>query len=100
MLGMKILFLSRLFYPHIGGVEKHVMEISKLLVKQGHTVTIITERYDKKLAEKEIINSITIYRVNTGKEDRNKKFQIWKEMFRLKHLIQKAEIVHCHDVFF
>jgi len=100
MLGMKILFLSRLFYPHIGGVEKHVMEISTLLIKQGHTVTIITERYDKKLAEKEIIKGIIVYRINTGKEDRNKKFRVWKEMIRLKHLIREADVVHCHDVFF
>src|SRR5579859_5414795 len=97
---MRILFLSRLFWPHIGGVEKHVMEISKILAKRGHTVTIITERYDKKLAEKEKMNGIIICRITTGKENKNKKFKIWKEMKRLQKIIQEADVVHCHDVFF
>ena len=100
MQSMKILFLTRLFYPHIGGVEKHVMEISKVLVAQGHNVTIITERYEKKLAEKEIVKGITVCRINTGKDDKNKKFRIWREMKRLQHFIREADVVHCHDVFF
>ena len=97
---MKILFLSRLFYPHIGGVEKHVMEISKLLIQQGHSVTIITEQFDNKLPVTEKIDEIYIYRIETGDENSNKKFRIWKEMFRLQKLIKQADAVHCHDVFF
>lgn len=40
---MKILFFARLFYPHIGGVEKHLFEISTRLTAMGHEVTIVTE---------------------------------------------------------
>jgi glycosyltransferase involved in cell wall biosynthesis len=97
---MKILFLCRLFYPHIGGVEKHVMEISKLLIKKGHTITIITEQYDNFLPRIETINGIKIYRIDRGENTKSKKFQIWKEMKRLQKVIQEADIVHCHDVFF
>ncbi len=39
---MKILFLARRFYPQIGGVEKHVYEITKILVAKGHEVVIVT----------------------------------------------------------
>ncbi|KKQ93581.1 MAG: hypothetical protein UT19_C0010G0025, partial [Candidatus Woesebacteria bacterium GW2011_GWB1_39_10b] len=28
---MKVLFLTRLYWPHVGGVEKHVYEIGKRL---------------------------------------------------------------------
>ena len=46
---MTILFFCQTFYPHIGGVEKHVLEVSKLLVKKGHLVTVLTEQYEDEL---------------------------------------------------
>src|ERR1700683_2622664 len=97
---MKILFLCRLYAPHIGGVEKHVAEISKRLLKEGNDVYIITEKYDEKLKDFEIINGVTVYRVATGSEDRFKKFRIWNELFKLHRVIFEADIIHCHDVFF
>ncbi len=40
---MKIVFIASSFYPSIGGVETHALEVSKEMVKRGHKVTIITE---------------------------------------------------------
>jgi glycosyltransferase involved in cell wall biosynthesis len=102
---MNIVFLSRLFYPHIGGVEKHVLEVGKRLVKQGHTVTIITEQLDesvlhKKIPSTEIISGMLVYRIDVGENDWFKKFRIWKQIWKLREVINKANIVHCHDVFF
>ncbi|SRR5258708_6967933 len=97
---MKILFLSRLFYPHIGGVEKHVLEISTRLIKDGYTVSIITEQYDKTLSKTETIDGITIYRINCKNDNRFKKFKIWKKMWQLRKVVKDADIIHCHDVFF
>ncbi len=105
---MTILFLTRRFYPHIGGVEKHVMEISKQLIKKGHRVVVITEapkrseaNYKSAPAEKfKKINGIEIYRIKAGKEDWFKKFRIWKELWNLRQIIKTADIIHCHDVFF
>jgi glycosyltransferase involved in cell wall biosynthesis len=101
---MNILFLSRLFYPHIGGVEKHVLELSKILLKKGHNVIVITENPASSATTKNIINfkfkGINIYTINNGKEDWFKKFRIWKNLWRLKDLMNNADIIHCHDVFF
>lgn len=97
---MNILFFSRLFYPHIGGVEKHVMEIGKLLVEKGHRVFIFTEKYEKNLKEKENIEGIEIFRIDIGEDDWFKKFRIWKKIWRHSKLIREADIVHCHDVFY
>lgn len=97
---MKVIFLARLFYPHIGGVEKHVLEISKELMRIGHSVTVITELIDTS-NEKEIeINGIKIYRISTGDNNWFKKFRIWKEIWRLRKVILDADVIHCHDVFF
>ncbi|MCL4418589.1 glycosyltransferase family 4 protein [Patescibacteria group bacterium] len=97
---MIVLFLSRLFYPHIGGVEKHVLEVSKLLVEKGHSVTVLTEQYDNSLKREDMINGIKVIRINNGKEDWFKKFRVWINLFKYKKLIEKSDIIHAHDVFF
>jgi glycosyltransferase involved in cell wall biosynthesis len=87
-------------------VEKHVMEISKVLVKQGHEVTVVTEELDSRVrgndnvGGKEIVNGISVYRISTGSNDWFRKFRIWGEMWRLRKLVENADVVHCHDVFF
>ena len=73
----KVLFLARRFHPYIGGVEKHVHEISKELIKKGYEITVITERIDKKLSEKEQYNGINIIRLPIGENNYYKKFFIW-----------------------
>ena len=68
---MTIVFFARRFYPLIGGVEKHVMEISKRLLKKGHRVIVITEKTSFKSSEK--IDGIEVLRISAGREDRFKK---------------------------
>ncbi|PIP74306.1 MAG: hypothetical protein CO135_02520 [Candidatus Levybacteria bacterium CG_4_9_14_3_um_filter_35_16] len=108
---MTILFFARLFYPHIGGVEKHVLEISKRFVKQSHKVTVITEqlseshsayKQSKSLSARHMgeIDGVKIIRINAGKNDWFKKFRIWKRLWKKRAYIKDADIVHCHDVFF
>ncbi|MDO8621267.1 MAG: glycosyltransferase family 4 protein [Candidatus Levybacteria bacterium] len=97
---MNILFLSRLFYPHIGGVEKHVLEISRELMKKGHRIIVITEQHDKNLKLEEEIEGIEVYRIPVGKDSFFKKFRIWRQLWEFRKLIKNADIVHCHDVFF
>ena len=89
---MKILMLIPLFFPHIGGVEKHTIEVSKLLSKQGHKIYIITKRYEKKLKKVEKIGETIIIRIP------NKRFfGIWINLLKYKSLFKKCDIIHCHD---
>jgi len=108
---MTVLFFARRFYPQIGGVEKHVLEIGKRLVKQGHKVVVVAELekntndQDYHSALKSATSAgkaegIEIYRINPGKDDWFKKFRVWKELWRLRRLVIDADVVHCHDVFF
>ncbi len=59
---MKILYVLEYFYPHIGGVETLFKSLTEKVVEQGHTVTIITNKYDKQLTSTETINGVTIKR--------------------------------------
>ncbi|HSX09764.1 MAG TPA: glycosyltransferase family 4 protein [Candidatus Saccharimonadales bacterium] len=96
---MSIIFFVRLFDPHIGGVEKHVMKISKILIKKGYKITIITEQLEgTDLQEQK--ERITIYRIPVGKTDWFKKFKIWSELWKLRRILESADVIHCHDVFF
>lgn len=97
---MNILFFTRLFYPHIGGVEKHVLEISRELVARGHTVTVVTERYSKDLPIRDYLGTIRIFRIPIGNNVWFKKFTIWWWLMRNNQIIRKADVIHCHDVFF
>jgi glycosyltransferase involved in cell wall biosynthesis len=102
---MKILFLSRRFSPDIGGVEKHVLQLNKVLIKKGHTVTVIAEVSSNdtaavKRGDKMKIEGADVYKINGGKNNWFKKFRIWFEMWQLRNLIRETDVVHCHDVFF
>ncbi len=59
---MKILMVNLFFYPYLGGTEKNILEISKELVKQGHSVTVLTAKLPN-TKEKEIFNGINIIRI-------------------------------------
>jgi glycosyltransferase involved in cell wall biosynthesis len=79
---MRILFLTRRAHPKIGGVERHVEEVRKVLVRRGHKVTIISEK-DIKHPHIKFFGLLSIW--------------IW--LFKHRSLIEKADVVHCHDVF-
>ena len=97
---MVVVFLARLFYPHIGGVEKHILEISKILLKKNYKVVVFTEQHDPKLKCCETIEGISVYRFSVGKNDWFKKFRIWREIWKNRDIIKKADLIHVHDVFF
>lgn len=94
---MNVVFFSPYFYPHIGGVEKHVLELAKNLKKRGHRVIVLTQGEKDK---KENVFGIEVYRLYFGKNDWFKKFRIWLKVIQHRNIIKRSDIVHCHDVFF
>ena len=91
---MNIVFLTRLYYPHIGGVEKHVAGISKIL-SQKHKIIIITEKYAKTLSDHEYVDGIEIYRMQV-----HDKWSVWHWILKNNQILDKADIIHAHDVYF
>ncbi len=96
---MKILFFTRLYHPHIGGVEKHVREISKRLKKKGHKVTVLTTKFDRKLTSEETIDRIKVYRFYQPKIKFFGLIYTWFWLFKNINLIKKTDLIHIHDVF-
>src|SRR5258708_6067514 len=93
---MRILFLTCLYAPHIGGVETHAHEVARRLATQ-HRVTVITEQHDAQLPLREVIDNVEVYRIPIG---RSRKLSIWLWLLRHMHLLLHAHIIHVHDVFF
>jgi len=90
---MRILQVSSLFKPHIGGVEKHVDMLSRMLVQDGHEVTVYTSNipHSKK---HEYINGINIFRFNCLASPLNN--QITPGIF-FKLLNKHYDILHVHS---
>ena len=55
--------VSPWFYPHLGGVESHVMDVSRELAARGHDVTVVTTRHTSSAAERETMDGFEIVRV-------------------------------------
>jgi glycosyltransferase involved in cell wall biosynthesis len=96
---MKILFLTRLFYPHIGGVEKHVEKLSLELLKKGNEVTIITTNFNYKLRSDDTTRGIKLIRFNQPKIKYFGILYTWFWMIKNISLFENSDIVHIHDVF-
>ena len=96
---MKILFITRLFNPHIGGVERHVLEVSKKLKTKNQKVTILTEKYDKSLKDEETIDGIRVIRFSYPHVKLLGLKFLWWQIFKNRKLIMEADVIHVHDVF-
>ncbi len=96
---MNIVFLSHYFYPHIGGVEKHTMEVAKEFKRKGNNVSILTEKYNKYLMDEEVWNGIKIFRFEYPHIKYLGLIFIWFSIFRKIKLIIKSDIIHIHDIF-
>ncbi len=59
---MNILQLTPYFYPHLGGVESHVLELSKHLQKRGHEILVVTTRLED-TEEESVVEGVPVRRV-------------------------------------
>lgn len=60
---VRIAQVSPWFYPHLGGVESHVMGLSRELASRGHEVTVVTTRHTPSAPEHETMDGFDVLRV-------------------------------------
>lgn len=73
--------LTRRAWPEIGGVEKHIFELVKILRQKGHTICVISSK-DLKYPKIKFLGLLSI----------------WFWMLKNVDIFAKADIVHAHDV--
>lgn len=93
---MKIAQVCPRYYPHIGGVETCVKEISERLAKKGFEVEVLTTDPSGKLPREETINGVKV-----------KRFKSWapNEVYYLPHpnmlsdlLAEQVDAIHAHNI--
>jgi glycosyltransferase involved in cell wall biosynthesis len=99
---IKILQITPFYEPHLGGIETHVKAINKELIKQGHQVSVLTQRYDETLPLQEKLSQVDIHRIDLEKNYSSKlikKLTVWQQVAKHSQLLLKADIIHVHDVY-
>ena len=74
----------------MGGVETHALETGKILVKDGHTVVVVTENHSWSATES--VQGIQVYRIPVGKDDWFKKFRVWLAITIKQPFIPKLSV--------
>src|SRR3989344_2192317 len=95
----KVIFFTRLFYPHLGGIERHILELSNRLIKKKYDVTVITTLYDDSLSYSDTVHGITVIRFQQPKIKILGILYTWLWLVKNISLIKQSEIIHIHDVF-
>lgn len=90
---MKVLQVAPYFFPHVGGVESHVLDLSRKLTDLGFEIEVVTSMYEE-LAEKEKVLGLDVTRLKPLTTR-------WKTpiTFKLRKYITSsdADIVHAHS---
>jgi glycosyltransferase involved in cell wall biosynthesis len=88
---MRILMLTPSFHPRAGGVEKHVLRVSRELAGRGHEVAILTPQWDPAWPLEETIEGLAVTRV-----PRRLSLASWRAR---SACFRWAEIIHSHDAY-
>ncbi len=102
---MKILLITPVFFPSLGGMEQHVLNLAKKLKQKGHVADILTAKIGE-TKDSEEIDSIRIFRVNAGIEKqqdlsfkgKNLLIPFFFNTVKL-FLKKKYDLIHVHDSF-
>lgn len=90
---MRILQVTPGYAPQLGGVERHVQDVSEALARLGHDVTVATTTPDARLAREERVGGVAIRRFAA----------VGPESYRLplglaRYLrAQRFDVVHAHN---
>jgi len=62
---VRIVQVSPFFSPHAGGVESHVRSLAREFAAEGHEVTVVTSRYDRRLPVEESMEGYRVLRTRS-----------------------------------
>jgi glycosyltransferase involved in cell wall biosynthesis len=94
---MNIVFVAALYYPHIGGVEKHIRELSRELSQDGHHVTVIVEKHDPSCSSHEECGPVEVVRLNRSSKRFIKTLYRYWQICGIFPKVLKADVLHFHD---
>lgn len=94
---MKILFITPNFLPHLGGVEKHIDSLCKEMLKDGHHITVLVQKFDNSYKDYEKKDNLEIIRIKKKKNRLARRWGMFCYMIVNIRKILKYDIIHFHD---
>lgn len=88
----KVLFITSLYIPHVGGVETMVRELSKHYINIGLQVSVLTKKWPMDLLEYECVDGVEINRVISAKSEND--FLEIIDWLKINDEKIKADIIH------
>jgi glycogen synthase len=68
---LRVLQVTPLYYPHAGGIETHVNQVTRRLVRMGAEVTVLTTDPSGSLPIEDEIDKVRVHRVRSWPADRD-----------------------------
>ena len=62
---MRVMFMTALYLPHMGGLEVLAGELLAEFEARGHDVALLTSKGERDLAEHETVDGIPVRRVDS-----------------------------------
>ena len=88
---MKILLALTYYRPHISGLTIYVQRLAEALADMGHSVTVLTSRYDAALSLNEDMDGVRVVRVPVA-------FRLSKGVVMPRFGLEATRLVRSHDV--
>jgi glycosyltransferase involved in cell wall biosynthesis len=90
---MRILHVTPGYSPELGGVERHVQDVSEALARLGHDVVVVTMTADARLPRHEVVAGVEIRRLPAiGPRDYRLPLGLARYLRQ-----QRFDIVHAHN---
>jgi glycosyltransferase involved in cell wall biosynthesis len=88
----RVLFVTTLFLPHVGGIETHAYEVARRLARKGVDITVLTTDTSGRLPVHEKIDGIAVSRVDAWPRRRDWAFApgVYRAI-----TCERWDVVHC-----
>lgn len=95
--GLRICMVISSYHPIVGGAEKQVAQLARIMINKGQSVRVITRRYPG-LSEFEIIDDVEVERICA---DGSKTLASARFLTGAARAIRRyaPDVVHCHSTF-
>ncbi len=88
----KVLFITSLYYPHVGGIETMVSELARFYRTQGIESVVLTKKWPLSLSAEEEHDGVKIYRVVSARHE--DEFVGIIEWVKNNENLIKADVIH------
>lgn len=99
----RLLQIAPSFWPNIGGVETHLAELNRVLLRRGYFIDVLTLTDRSNSLAQETYQGVTVHRGfishTVTQYKLRHKLAVWRTIIEQAQLFFSADIIHVHDVY-